>query len=213
MNILLVGAPGVGKGTVSEFLEKNYDLPSISTGHIGRQEIKNQTEIGKELEDVLANGKFFSDDLALSIAKVELERTYSGVILDGFPRNMTQVVVFDHYFQETNRKLHLVLNIVNDDENIIARLKDRRTCPSCNATYHLVNKPPHTEGTCDACQTSLVQRDDDRPEVVKERLDLYREVTLPLLSHYEKQGIVRTVSSDCSIQEMYQSVVDSINSL
>lgn len=191
MNIIFFGAPGAGKGTQAEIVSKKLDIPTISTGNIIREAIKNGTEMGLSAKSYIDAGKLVPDEVVIGIIKDRLDKDdcKNGFILDGFPRTIPQAKALD----EMGVKIDVVLNIEVSDEDIINRMSGRRTCPKCGSTYHIEFNPTKTEGVCDNCGAELTVRKDDHPDVVKSRLDVYHSETEPLKAFYEEKGILRTV--------------------
>jgi adenylate kinases len=191
MNIIFFGAPGAGKGTQAEIVSKKLDIPTISTGNIIREAIKNGTEMGLSAKSYIDAGKLVPDEVVIGIIKDRLDKDdcKKGFILDGFPRTIPQAKALD----EMGVKIDVVLNIEVSDEDIINRMSGRRTCPKCGGTYHVEFNPTKTEGICDNCGAELTVRKDDHPDVVKSRLDVYHSETEPLKAFYEEKGILRTV--------------------
>ena len=191
MNIIFFGAPGAGKGTQAEIVSKKLDIPTISTGNIIREAIKNGTEMGLSAKSYIDAGKLVPDEVVIGIIKDRLDKDdcKNGFILDGFPRTIPQAKALD----EMGVKIDVVLNVEVSDEDIVKRMSGRRTCPKCGSTYHIEFNPTKTEGVCDNCGTELTVRKDDHPDVVKSRLDVYHSETEPLKAFYEEKGILRTV--------------------
>lgn len=191
MNIIFFGAPGAGKGTQAEIVSKKLDIPTISTGNIIREAIKNGTEMGLSAKSYIDAGKLVPDEVVIGIIKDRLDKDdcKNGFILDGFPRTIPQSKALD----EMGVKIDVVLNIEVSDEDIVNRMSGRRTCPKCGSTYHIEFNPTKTEGVCDNCGAELTVRKDDHPDVVKSRLDVYHSETEPLKAFYEEKGILRTV--------------------
>ena len=191
MNKIFFGAPGAGKGTQAEIVSKKLDIPTISTGNIIREAIKNGTEMGLSAKSYIDAGKLVPDEVVIGIIKDRLDKDdcKNGFILDGFPRTIPQAKALD----EMGVKIDVVLNIEVSDEDIVNRMSGRRTCPKCGSTYHIEFNPTKTEGVCDNCGAELTVRKDDHPDVVKSRLDVYHSETEPLKAFYEEKGILRTV--------------------
>ena len=191
MKLILLGAPGAGKGTQAEIISKKLNIPTISTGNILREAIKNGTETGLKAKSFMDAGKLVPDDVIIGIVRERVARDdcANGFILDGFPRTIPQAEALDKMGVRIDR----VLEIYVPDEKITARLSGRRVCLKCGATYHTEYKKPKTEGVCDVCGEKLVQRKDDMPETVLDRLKTYHEQTEPLKGYYEKKGILRVV--------------------
>lgn len=199
MNIIFFGAPGAGKGTQAEIVSKKLDIPTISTGNIIREAIKNGTEMGNTAKEYIEAGKLVPNEVVIGIIndRLKMDDCKKGFILDGFPRTIPQAEALD----EMGVKIDVVLNIEVSDEDIITRMSGRRTCPKCGGTYHIVFNPTKTEGICDACGAELTIRKDDAPEVVKNRLEVYHNETEPLKAFYEKKGVLRTVIGQSELKD------------
>lgn len=210
MKMVLVGPPGSGKGTISSFLTKEYGTLHISTGEVLRKAIDEGTELGKLAQSLIDKGKFVPDDVAVSIVQEEL-KDVKHYVLDGFPRNENQAHIFDEMLLKSNEKIDLVLVLDIEDDIILKRLINRRECESCKTTYHLINFPPKEEGICDNCRSNLVKRKDDSN--VEKRLETYRNKTIKVASHYEKQGLVKTIYVGKSIQDIFEEIKNIIDSL
>ena len=191
MNIIFFGAPGAGKGTQAEIVSKKLGIPTISTGNIIREAIKNGTAMGVSAKSYIEGGKLVPDEVVIGIIKDRLDEDdcKNGFILDGFPRTIPQAEALD----AMGVKIDVVLNIEVSDEDIIARMSGRRTCPKCGGTYHILFNPTKKEGVCDNCGAELTVRKDDHPDVVKSRLEVYHNETEPLKAFYEAKGILKTV--------------------
>ena len=190
MIIMLLGAPGAGKGTQAVELAKILGIPHISTGDIFRANIKEGTELGKLAASIINKGMLVPDDVTFAIVKDRLsqEDCAEGAILDGFPRTIPQARMLDEYLESQGKKLDVVINIVIDEQEIVKRLSERRVCPECKATYHLGHRPPANGINCDVCGAEVILRDDDKPEVVQKRLDEYHVSTEPLIEYYKEKG-------------------------
>lgn len=191
MNIIFFGAPGAGKGTQAEIVSKKLNIPTISTGNIIREAIKNGTEMGLAAKSCIEAGKLVPDETVIGIIKdrLDMDDCKNGFILDGFPRTIPQAEALD----KMGVKIDVVLNIEVDDADIIERMSGRRTCPKCGGTYHIIFNPTKKDGVCDSCGAELTIRKDDDPEVVKNRLEVYHNETEPLKGFYEKKGVLKTV--------------------
>lgn len=198
MKLILLGAPGAGKGTQADNISKKYGIPQISTGNILRAEVKKESELGLKVKDILASGGLVPEEIVIAMVKERLKADdcANGYILDGFPRNIAQAEALD-----TFASIDAVLLITVPDDKIVTRMSGRRTCPGCGATYHIVSNPPKAEGVCDACGAKLTVRADDREEVVRDRLRVYHEQTEPLIAYYGKKGLVREVIGQDSLEE------------
>ena len=209
LKIILLGAPGAGKGTQGNLISKKYGFPKISTGDILREAVKNRTPLGMKAKEKMDKGELVDDEIILGIIKERVLRDdcKEGFILDGFPRNIKQAEEFEKLGIE-GKELAILFDV--KDEEIIRRLSSRRVCKKCGAIYNLVVSPPKKEGICDKCGGELIQRDDDKPEVIKRRLSVYKEQTEPLVEFYEKKGILGKVNAEGEIEEIFNSVCDII---
>lgn len=210
MKIIMLGAPGAGKGTQAEKIAAKYGIPHISTGDIFRANIKNGTELGKKAKSYMDQGLLVPDELTcdLVIDRIGQEDCGNGFILDGFPRTIPQAEALTAALEKQNASMDYAVDIEVADESIIRRMSGRRVCPKCGATYHIVHVPPKKEGICDVCGSEIVLRDDDKPETVKKRLQVYHEQTQPLIDYYREQGILRSVSGSKPTEEVFASIVE-----
>ncbi len=210
MRLVLLGAPGVGKGTQAEKLVLMFGIPHISTGDIFRSNIKNGTQLGLKVREYLDKGALVPDSLTMEIVEDRLRQQdcAKGFVLDGFPRTIPQAVFLDETLAAADKCIDTVINIGGADEDIIRRLSGRRICKSCSANYHIKSKPPAVEGVCDECGGALVQRDDDKEDTIRNRLDVYRKQTEPLVRYYQDKGILDTVNGMTSIDGTYNEIVD-----
>ena len=208
MKIIMLGAPGAGKGTQAKMIAEKYGLPHISTGDIFRANIKNGTELGKEAKEYMDKGLLVPDELTvrLLLDRVAQDDCKKGYVLDGFPRTIPQAEVLDEKLSELGEKVDYAINVDVPDENIVNRMSGRRACLNCGATYHIVSIPPKKEGICDVCGSELVLRDDDRPETVQNRLKVYHEQTQPLIDFYEKKGVLRSVDGTLPMEEVFTAI-------
>ncbi len=201
MKIIMLGAPGAGKGTQAKMIAAEYQVPHISTGDIFRANIKNGTELGMEAKKYMDQGLLVPDELTVKILldRVAQDDCKNGYVLDGFPRTIPQAEVLDKALTQLGDQIDYAINVDVPDENIINRMSGRRACLGCGATYHIKHIPPKTEGVCDTCGQGLVLRDDDKPETVKNRLDVYHKQTQPLIDFYSAKGVLRAHSSVVAI--------------
>lgn len=209
MKIIMLGAPGAGKGTQAKMIADKYGIPHISTGDIFRANIKNGTELGMEAKKYMDQGLLVPDELTVKILldRVAQADCADGYVLDGFPRTIPQAEVLDKALTELGDKIDYAVNVDVPDENIINRMSGRRACLSCGATYHIVHIPPKTENQCDKCGQPLVLRDDDQPETVKNRLKVYHDQTQPLIDFYTKKGVLKAVDGTVDMQDVFQAIV------
>lgn len=209
MKLILLGAPGAGKGTQAVMLTEKLGICHISTGDIFRNNIKKGTELGIEAKKYIDKGMLVPDEITISIVKdrIQQEDCKKGFILDGFPRTIPQAEFLDKTLTEMGMAIDTALNILVSDEEIIKRISGRRTCPVCGVSYHLVYNPPKKEGICDNCQNILVQRDDDKQETVIKRLNTYHEQTEPLIEYYKKQGKLVTAEGMGRVEETSAEVL------
>ncbi|MBN2282234.1 MAG: adenylate kinase [Candidatus Marinimicrobia bacterium] len=208
MKIILLGPPGVGKGTQAQKICRDYNAVQISTGDMLRNEIKGGTELGKKADEIIKAGKLVSDDIILGMIenKLFVKDKPVNYILDGFPRTIPQALGLDEMYAKYGEKLDLVLLLEAPENLIIDRLAARRSCKVCNQVYHLVNMPPKVPGLCDKCGGELFQREDDKPETIKNRLKVYTEQTEPLASYYREKGLLRTVDSTDSPEDVHARI-------
>lgn len=209
MKIIMLGAPGAGKGTQAKQIADKYGIPHISTGDIFRANIKDGTELGKKAKTYMDQGLLVPDELVceLVVDRIQQEDCKNGFVLDGFPRTIPQAEALTDALQKIGSSMDFALNIDVPDENIIDRMSGRRACLNCGATYHVVTIPPKKEGICDVCGSELVLRDDDQPETVKKRLDVYHEQTQPLIDYYKKQNILKSVNGMEPMETVFANIV------
>mgnify|MGYP003376216078 FL=1 len=209
MKIIMLGAPGAGKGTQAKRIAEKYGVPHISTGDIFRANIKNGTELGKEAKSYMDQGLLVPDELTvrLLLDRVAQDDCKDGYVLDGFPRTIPQAEVLDAELTKLGEKVDYAVNVDVPDENIINRMSGRRACLNCGATYHIVSIPPRKEGICDTCGSELVLRDDDQPETVKNRLKVYHDQTQPLIDYYQAKGVLRSVDGTLPMEEVFEAIV------
>jgi adenylate kinase len=199
LNIVLLGPPGVGKGTYAEILSKKYGIPKISVGDQFRKAIKDETELGKRIKGYVSSGDLVPDETVVELVKNRLEEDdcKKGFLLDGYPRTVAQAEAMEKF-----KKVDVALNFVAPDEVIMTRLGGRRTCSQCGAVYHIKNIPPKVEGVCDRCGGKLIQRSDEKPEVIKNRLVVYREKTKPVVDYLRKKGLLADIDAHYDIEEI-----------
>ena len=209
MKIIMLGAPGAGKGTQAKMLADKYDIPHISTGDIFRANIENGTELGTKAKEYMDKGLLVPDELTcdLVVDRIKQDDCAKGYILDGFPRTIPQAECLDNALNAMNDKIDYAVNVDVPDENIIKRMSGRRACVGCGATYHIVYNPTKEEGICDRCGKELILRDDDKPETVENRLNVYHEQTQPLIDYYNNKGVLQEVDGTKDMQEVFDAIV------
>lgn len=209
MKIIMLGAPGAGKGTQAKMIAEKYSVPHVSTGDIFRANIKNGTELGMEAKKYMDQGLLVPDELTVKILldRVAKEDCKNGYVLDGFPRTIPQAEVLEEALSKLGDQIDYAINVDVPDENIIRRMSGRRACLTCGATYHVEHIPPKKEGICDVCGKELVLRDDDKPETVKNRLDVYHKQTQPLIDFYQAKGILKEVDGTVDMKEVFAAIV------
>ena len=214
MVIIMLGAPGTGKGTIAGILKERLGIPQVSTGDIFRKHIQEQTELGKLAESYISKGELVPDDVTIGLVENRLEEkdVENGIILDGFPRTVKQAEELDKILDKKGKKVDLVINLTTPEDEIIERIVNRRICSNqdCKAVYNLVLNPPKQEGVCDKCGSKLIQRKDDNPETVKERFNSYIEQTSPLVEYYEKKGNLYSATVSKSINKLGKDVAEDV---
>ena len=208
MKIVMLGAPGAGKGTQAMMIAAKYGIPHISTGDIFRANIKNGTELGKKAKTYMDQGALVPDELTLELIMDRFQQAdcADGYVLDGFPRTIPQAEALTKALAAEGGKLDFAINVEVPDENIVSRMAGRRACLSCGGTYHIVYNPTKQEGICDACGGELVLRDDDKPETVAKRLEVYHSQTQPLIDYYAGQGILKEVDGTKEVSEVFDDI-------
>lgn len=209
MKIIMLGAPGAGKGTQAKKIAAKYGVPHISTGDIFRANIKEGTELGKKAKTYMDQGLLVPDELVVDLVadRLSWEDCTNGYVLDGFPRTIPQAESLDAVLAKKGEKMEYAIDVDVPDENIVNRMGGRRACVGCGATYHVVYNPTKTDGICDACGEKLILRDDDKPETVQKRLDVYHQQTQPLIDYYNKAGILKTVDGTVDMEEVFKAIV------
>ena len=208
MNIVLLGPPGVGKGTLADNLAEKFSILKISTGDIFRDAVKQGTELGIKAKEFMDKGALVPDDIVIGIVNERLQKDdcKNGYILDGFPRTIAQAEALDKI-----TRIDIVLNIQAADETIVERVSSRRLCPKCQTGFNIISLKPKQEGICDNCSSNLIQREDDKPETVKKRLEVYHKQTAPLIEYHEKKGLLKNIDGEPSIKEVFNQTVKIIN--
>lgn len=210
MKIIMLGAPGAGKGTQAKMIAEKYGIPHVSTGDIFRANIKNGTELGREAKQYMDQGLLVPDELTVKILldRVAQADCAGGYVLDGFPRTIPQAEVLDGALAAQNERIDYAIDVDVPDENIVRRMSGRRACLKCGATYHVEHIPPKKEGVCDSCGSELVLRDDDRAETVLNRLKVYHDQTQPLIDYYTQKKILKTVDGTMDMQDVFHAITD-----
>ena len=209
MKIIMLGAPGAGKGTQAKRIAEKYSVPHISTGDIFRANIKNGTELGKKAKTYMDQGLLVPDELVVDLVvdRLKQEDCNNGCVLDGFPRTIPQAEALDAALEATGQTVDYAINVEVPDENIVRRMSGRRACVGCGATYHIVYAPTKEEDICDTCHGELILRDDDKPETVQKRLNVYHEQTQPLIDYYTKKNILVEVDGTQDIEDVFAAIV------
>ena len=212
MRLIMLGAPGAGKGTQAARVAERFRIPHISTGDIFRANIKNGTELGKKAKSYMDAGELVPDELVCDLVadRIAQPDCGEGFILDGFPRTIPQAEALDEAVRKAGTQIAFAVDIEVPDEHIISRLGGRRACVSCGATYHVVYNPPKKEDVCDRCGGKLVLRDDDRPETVKNRLDVYHAQTQPLIDYYKDKKVLVTVDGTQSMDDVFSAILEKL---
>ena len=208
MKIIMLGAPGAGKGTQAKKIAAKYQIPHISTGDIFRANIKNGTELGNKAKTYMEQGLLVPDELVcdLVVDRVQQPDCANGYVLDGFPRTIPQAESLTAALKDLGEEIDFAINVEVPDENIIRRMGGRRACLACGATYHVENVPPKKEGICDVCGAQLVLRDDDKPETVKKRLDVYHDQTQPLIEYYTNANVLVEVDGTMAMEDVFAAI-------
>ena len=231
LRLVFLGPPGAGKGTIAQRLCESHGLTQISTGDLLREEAASGTELGNKLKAIMASGQYADDCLVAQLVENKLRalgkkkgfaegkfsqgflRKQKGFILDGFPRTSAQAEMLEGILEKLGLKLSAAFDVEASDKTIIERLSGRRSCGKCGKIYHVKNIPPKVAGKCDACGSSLVQRDDDKPETVKKRLETYREKTAPLVKYYREKGLLKVIDANGEIEENMKNVKKTLRGI
>jgi len=210
MKIIMLGAPGAGKGTQAKMIAEKYSVPHVSTGDIFRANIKGGTELGMQAKAYMDKGELVPDELTVKILldRVAQEDCKNGYVLDGFPRTIPQAEVLDEALAKLGEAIDYAINVDVPDENIVKRMSGRRACVTCGATYHIEHVPPKKENICDNCGSELILRDDDKPETVLNRLSVYHTQTQPLIDFYSAKGVLKNVDGTMDMQDVFNAITD-----
>ena len=209
MKIIMLGAPGAGKGTQAKRIAEKYTIPHISTGDIFRANIKNGTELGRKAKEFMDQGLLVPDELTCDLVmdRIQQDDCKNGFVLDGFPRTIPQAEALDAALSKIGQKMDYAIDVDVPDENIVNRMGGRRACLSCGATYHVEFNPTKAEGICDACGAQTVLRDDDKPETVQKRLTVYHDQTQPLIDYYKNQNILKSVDGTQPMEAVFDAII------
>ena len=205
-NIVLFGAPGVGKGTHANILAEKYDLIHLSTGDMLRAEIEAGTPLGKRVETAMERGDLVGDDVVIGLVDKALSSTEQGVILDGFPRTIPQAQALTEALEKQGARIDYAIDIEVPDDHIVERMSGRRACPKCGATYHIVHRKPRTDGICDVCGSELILREDDHSATVQKRLDVYHSQTQPLIQYYREKGVLHSIDGTREMDTVFSDI-------
>jgi adenylate kinase len=212
MRLVLLGPPGAGKGTQAHFLTKRFGIPKISTGEMLREAAERGTNLGLEAKRYTDEGHLVPDEMVLHLVEERLEQpdVGDGYLLDGFPRTVGQAEALRHWLEANGQQLDAAVDLTVDDEEIVRRISSRRVCPHCHESYHLVSRPPRVDEICDACGHKLSLREDDRPEVIRERLEVYHERTEPVIAYYRDHGLLIPIDGDRPVAEVTEEIVKAL---
>ncbi|MBU8908596.1 adenylate kinase [Desertibacillus haloalkaliphilus] len=215
MNLILMGLPGAGKGTQAERIVEKYSIPHISTGDMFRAAIKEETELGLKAKSYMDAGELVPDEVTIGIVRDRLQKSdcEKGFLLDGFPRTVAQAEALEEIMSSLNRKLDYVINVDVPEEILMERLTGRRVSPTSGRTYHVIFNPPKVEGKCDVDGSELIQRDDDKPETVKKRLEVNVQQAQPLIDFYSDKGYLRNIEGDQDIDKVFEDIDELLKGL
>ncbi|TET53215.1 MAG: adenylate kinase [Actinobacteria bacterium] len=212
MNLILLGAPGSGKGTQALRLSKEFNIPHISTGDIFREAVLTGTDLGKKAKVFMDKGKLVPDEIVVGIVKERLEKldAKDGFLLDGFPRTILQAFALKDELAKLDKKLKAVIDIEVGEQELIGRMTGRRVCVDCKKVYHLIFEPPENQDYCDACSGRLIQREDDKIDTVRNRLVIYTEQTKPLIDYYKKEGVLHSINGEQDVENVFKDIITAI---
>lgn len=212
MNLILLGAPGAGKGTQGKNLSETYKIPQISTGDILRANVRSKTQLGMKAKEYMDKGALVPDDVVVNMVvdRIQQEDCVNGFILDGFPRNLNQAEVLEATLRKMSKKIDSAVGIDVDRKELVRRLSGRRVCRKCGASYHVIFNPPVNIGMCDKCGSEIYQRDDDKEETIEARLKVYEQETFPLIEYYAKKGLYKAVDGIGTVDQITKSIMEAI---
>lgn len=212
MRLLIFGPPGSGKGTQSKKISEFFKIPHISTGDIFRYHLSKNTKLGQKVKEYVKRGEYVPDELVNTIVKERISSSdcRKGFILDGYPRTLKQLEALDEMLKEFGEDIDAVVYLHVSEEEIIRRLSARRICPSCGTIYNLIHNPPKNNEICDSCGVKLIQREDDSPEVIRNRLRVYESSTKPMIDTYRKRGLVLDIDAEGSVDQVFERILTSI---
>ena len=212
MNIILLGAPGAGKGTQGLSLAEKFKIPQISTGDILRANVRNRTQLGLKAKEFMDKGALVPDDIVVNmlVDRINAEDAKAGCILDGFPRNINQAEVLEKTLASMGKSISTVIGIEVDRKELVRRLSGRRVCRKCGASYHVIFSPPLNIGMCDKCGSEIYQRDDDKEDTIEARLKVYESETFPLVDYYSRKGLYRPIDGKGSVDQITLTIVGAI---
>lgn len=212
MNLILLGAPGAGKGTQGKTLSESYSIPQISTGDILRANVRNKTPLGLKAREYMDKGALVPDDVVVNMVvdRIRQDDCANGFILDGFPRNLNQASVLETTLKGMGKKIDLAIGIDVEKKELVRRLSGRRVCRKCGASYHVIFNPPVNIGMCDKCGSEIYQRDDDKEETIEARLNVYEQETMPLIEFYSAKGLYRSIDGIGPVDKITKAITDAI---
>lgn len=215
MNIVMLGPPGAGKGTQAKFLSQEFSIPHISTGDMLREEIAAGSPLGKKVEEIIKSGKLVEDKLMIDIIRERLSRkdVEKGFILDGFPRTLSQAEALDELLKSMEKAIEYSVYVEVPENVVVERLSARRVCPKCGRIYNMISNPPKHDETCDVCGVKLITRDDDKPETVKKRYEVYMEQTTPVIDYYRKRNILFTVDGTLNVEKVKEMLLNMVGGI
>ncbi|MCS7183365.1 MAG: adenylate kinase [Thermoanaerobaculum sp.] len=212
LDVVVLGAPGAGKGTQAKRLAKEFNLFHVATGDLLREEVAKGSELGQQAARFMQRGELVPDELVaqMLVGRLHSQRGMAGCVFDGYPRTQAQAELLDGLLAELGRRVDVAVYLEVSDDEIVSRLGGRRTCPRCGAVFHVRTQPPAQEGLCDVCGTALVVRDDDREDIVRQRLAVYRSHTEPLLQLYAGRGVLRRISGEGSPEQVFGRLAEAV---